>query len=52
MRVLKTQTQNSTQKIEKNPKGQKKKDSSGKRLGFKKRSKIADLIIHKGYCST
>jgi hypothetical protein len=34
-------------KLEKDPKGQKKKDPSGKRSGSKKRSKTADLIIHK-----
>lgn len=34
-------------KLEKDPKGQKKKDPSGKRSGSNKRSKTADLIIHK-----
>ncbi|MEA3361202.1 MAG: hypothetical protein U9R17_17595 [Thermodesulfobacteriota bacterium] len=34
-------------KLEKDPKDQKKKDSSGKRPGSKKRNKTADLIIHK-----
>ena len=34
-------------KLEKDPKGQKKKDSSGKRPGSNKRSKTSDLIIHK-----
>jgi len=34
-------------KLEKDPKGQKKKDSSGKRPGSNKRSKTPDLIIHK-----
>ena len=34
-------------KLEKDPEGQKKKDSSGKRPGSNKRSKTADLIIHK-----
>ena len=34
-------------KLEKDPEGQKKIDSSGKRPGSNKRSKTADLIIHK-----